>query len=128
MSAEVTVTARVRADPQQAFVWFTEQVDRWWLRGPRFRRWRASTVAFSESWLTERHEDQVHRVARVVAWQPGSELRLVLDGDDVVVRFEPDAEGTRVTVTQTRGGTLTAFQDPVGLVWADLLSALAAHA
>lgn len=120
-SYEVTASTRVAAVPERAFTLFTQAVDRWWL--PRYRRWPTSSLAFDASWLTERHGDQVHRVARVHTWSPPALLQLELDGDKVQVRFE--AEGlshTRVTITQTRGGTLTPFQDPWSVRWLDQLA------
>ncbi len=122
--SEVTVRTRVATDPAGAFALFTERVDAWWLRGPRFRRWPDSKLLFAERWLTERRGSEVHRVARVVAWEPGAALGLELDGDAVTVRFEADGVGTAVIVTQTRASGRTAFQDPIGVWWADLLSGL----
>jgi uncharacterized protein YndB with AHSA1/START domain len=124
MTREVTVRRRVALPPEATFRLFTDDVDRWWRRQPRFRRWPESTLRFSSGRLEEHWQEHCRLVATVRAWVPGERLELDMDGDAVCVTFAADGDGTSVCVTQTREGGLTPFQDPIGLWWADQLARL----
>src|SRR5436190_17190237 len=96
-----TVTTVVRVDPVTAFRIFTEDIDSWWKRGPRYR-FRDGAMRFDSGRLLEAGE----QIGRVLAWEPG--VRLLLESStwsfrpgertEVEVRFEAVGDGTRVTV------------------------------
>jgi uncharacterized protein YndB with AHSA1/START domain len=108
----VTVSIEVDADPQTAFEVFTNEIDSWWLRGPkhRMRARESGRLTFepgAAGRLYERYADgSVFVIGRVKTWQPGK--RLVLDWrlpnfedaetTEVEVRFEPAGTATRVSV------------------------------
>jgi uncharacterized protein YndB with AHSA1/START domain len=114
--AEVArVTTFVQVSPLDAFEVFTQEVDLWWRRGPRFRGGGPdSELVFEEDergrCLIERGKDGTFELGRVQVWEPGK--RLVLDyrlrnfaegeSTTVEVRFEAFASGTRV-VLEHRG-------------------------
>lgn len=129
MSDVVTVRTRVRLPPPEAFRTFVADVDGWWRRGRRYRRWSDSRMRFAEHGLLEEHADAVRVVARVLQRVPPTvthegALHLEMDGDPVVIRFQNDDGGTRVVVEHRRRSNLTPFQSPVGLYWASLLAGL----
>jgi len=125
MTARVlTVSRVVRAPQARCFDVFTDGVDGWWQRGPRFRRWRDSVVAFEGQRLWERRGDEAALVASVTAWDPPQRLVLDLDGERVEVAFVADGQVTTVTVRHHRDDGLTNFQDAKGLWWSDLLVGL----
>ena len=73
------VTTFVAVDPSDAFEVFTEEIDRWWGRGPRFRSARgAGVLRFElqgERRLVEVHEDgEVRTIGRVLVWEPNARL------------------------------------------------------
>lgn len=138
----VTVTTVVALAPAAAFAVFTDEVDAWWRRGPRFRfrDGEDGTLAFAGDRLVETYADgQRFEVGRVLDWQPGARLvfewrdRTFVVGEttEVEVRFEPHARGTRVTLVHRgwdklrpdhparRGARGHAFTDMLGLSWAD---------
>jgi len=147
----VVVTTVVPVDRDTAFQIFTDDVDVWWKRGLRYRptvredgRMRFEPGPAGR--LVEMYEsnDSTFEIGRILVWEPGN--RLIFDwratefGADektvVEVRFEPDAEGTRVTVEHSgwnaippehpfrHGWTEEAFLSMVGLRWADQLTNL----
>src|ERR1700761_1216684 len=81
--AEVArVTTFVDVSPLDAFEVFTQEVDLWWRRGPRFRGGGAdSELLFEEDAqgrrLIERDSRGAFEIGRVQVWEPG--VRLVLD-------------------------------------------------
>ena len=121
----VEVSTLVKGSPHRAFEAFTAEVDRWWLRGPRYRAWSDSELRFADGALLEQRGVELRRLAEVSDWQPGALLGLTLAGESVRIDFSAEGERTRVTVRHQRESPLTAFQDPVGLYWADLLGRLA---
>jgi hypothetical protein len=144
----VHVTTWVALPPADAFAVFTDEVDAWWRRGPRFRfgDGAASTMRFEPhaggrlletvdaTGLTREH-------GRIRTWAPGERVVWVVDDPrfgvpiEVEVRFEDEAGGTRVAVTQRgleavapdavarHGLQGEAFLALMGLRWADLLFA-----
>jgi hypothetical protein len=150
----VRVTTTVAVDPATAFAIFTEEVDLWWRRGPRYRfgGGREGALAFEPGVggrLVEVYAaGDEYEVGRVRAWQPGRRLAFVWRGTtfapgeetEVEVRFERVAAGTRVTLEHRgwealradhparHGLTGPAFASMVGLWWGDLLTTLRARA
>lgn len=154
-SAElVRVTTTVAVDPATAFAIFTEEVDRWWRRGPRhrFRPGRDGTLAFEPGAggrLVEVYAPgDEHEVGEVRVWEPGRRLVFAWRGvgfapgeeTEVEVRFERAAAGTRVTLEHRGWEALRAdhparhglagpaFASLMGLWWGDQLNALRARA
>jgi hypothetical protein len=124
----VTVTTTVPANPGAAFRMFTEEIDSWWKRGPRYRS-REGAMRFDSGHLLEGEE----QIGRVVAWEPGARLLLELwtwsfrpgERTEVEVRFEAEGAGTRVTVEhrgwERRPTGAGEFRTTVGLWWGTLL-------
>jgi uncharacterized protein YndB with AHSA1/START domain len=148
--ARVTVTVAV--PPSDAFRIFTEDIQLWWRRGPRFRNapGDAGLIALEpqvggrvfESYSINTTE-HVIEIGRIRVWEPPR--RLLFDwraanfapGErtEVEVLFEPAPSGTRVTVTHSgwaairadhpvrHGHIGPAFSREIGLWWGGLLSA-----
>jgi len=153
---DVTVSTRLSVDPMTAFEVFTDEVDAWWRQGPRFRTGhdRKSVMRFEPGVggrlleIFDEASQDAFELGRVRVWEPGA--RLVFDFrarnfapeeiTEVEIRFEPDADGTRVTLEHrgwnrirpehpARHGLVGgAFTSMIGLFWADLLVAARAHA
>jgi hypothetical protein len=82
-------------------------------------------MRFTRSALVEEDDEQTIVVARLVALQPPERLELELDGAPVVVTFVPDGDATLVTVVHGRPPDgRSAFQDPRGPWWGELLVGL----
>ena len=152
----VTVSTRLSVDPATAFEVFTDEVDVWWRRGPRFRTGhdRKSVMRFEPGVggrlleIFDEASQDAFEFGRVRVWEPGA--RLVFDfraqnfapgqTTEVEIRFEPDAGGTRVTLEHRGWGRIPAehparhglvggaFTSMIGLFWADLLVSARAHA
>ena len=148
MSERVRSSTRVAVPVEEAFRVFTEEIDLWWRRGPRFRfdEDRDGRLLFEgQARLVERFDDgDEFEVGRVLAWEPPA--RLVFEfraakfaADEVTeveVSFAPEEDGTRVRV-EHRGWDAVrpghpvrhglrgpAFQHLMGAWWADLLHSL----
>ncbi|MBE7417228.1 MAG: SRPBCC domain-containing protein [Ideonella sp.] len=147
----------VAVPPVQAFRIFTEQIELWWRRGPRFRcaPGDAGLIAIEphvggrvfESYTVDAREHVVE-IGRIRIWDPPH--RLLFDWraanfapaehTEVEVLFEPSPAGTRVTVTHRGWAAIRAdhpvrhgrvgpeFSREIGLWWGALLSALRVHA
>ena len=152
----VTVTTVVSVDPGAAFMVFTEEIDVWWGRGPRYRfsTDREGTMRFepgAQGRLIETYDDDgsdTFEVGRVLIWEPAKRLVFEWRGHDfepgqrteVEVRFEAIECGTRVTLEHRGWDALPAehparhgmvgpaFSSMIGLRWADLLRAAGAQA
>jgi hypothetical protein len=146
----------VPAGADEAFRLFTEEVDAWWRRGPRFRfrPGRDGTMRFEGGAggrlveVFDAEAGDVYEVGRILAWEPPARLRFELrarafaPGETTVVevRFEPAAEGTRVSVEHTGWGAFAAdhpvrhglvgpaFGAMMGTWWAEQLDAARARA
>lgn len=150
------VSVGVALPPAQAFRIFTEEIELWWRRGPRFRcaPGDAGLIALEprvggrvfESYTVGSRE-MVVEIGRIRVWEPPR--RLLFDWraanfapaerTEVEVLFEPSENGTRVTVTHTgwaairddhpvrHGKTGADFSREIGLWWGGLLSALRVH-
>lgn len=152
--ADVTVTTTVAVDPATAFAVFTEEIDLWWGRGPRYRFLRSATGVLrfepgESGRLVEASADgEIWEVGRVLAWEPGARLafewRLTNfapeERTEVEVHFEPTPEGTRVTV-EHRGLLALPARHParhglddrahaamIGRWWGALVASLREHA
>ncbi len=152
----VVVTTTVAVPPDVAFEAFTEEVDLWWRRGPRFRwlvegRGRLRFEPCEGGRLIEEAIEPGREhivVGEVRVWKPGERLELeVRDranawGETTTVEIEFAAEGarTRVTVRHRGFGRLAAdhpvrrglgvgpaFDAMMGLWWGDLLTVFGAH-
>ena len=150
---QATVSVVVAVDVADAFQVFTQEIDLWWKRGPRFRiaGHRPGVLQFEagvRGRLFETFETpsgaKVFEVGRVTAWEPP--LRLALEWrnanfapnerTEVEVWFEPAGGGTRVTVQHRGWAALrpdhparhnlsgSAFSRMMGLWWGDQLTAL----
>jgi len=143
------VTTFVKVPPNDAFEVFTEEIDRWWRRGPRFRMagGDASELCFEQDArgrrLVERMQATVHEIGRVLVWEPGQRLvfewrgRNFAPGErtEVELRFEAFAEGTRVTLEHRGWDAIRgdhparhglqgrAFSALIGQHWAELMTA-----
>jgi uncharacterized protein YndB with AHSA1/START domain len=141
------VTTFVAVAPRDAFEVFTQETDRWWRKGPRFRlSAKGNGVLRFEGRaggrLVETFEDGAELVSgKVLVWEPGR--RLVFewrardfgpsDRTEVEVLFEAINDGTQVTL-EHRGwaalpddhpvrhglGSGEAFITMIGLWWGDL--------
>lgn len=130
----VSVSTVVRTSPDAAFTLFTNEIDTWWRRAARHRSQpAASIVRFDGDSLVEVSGDGPTELGRVLAWEPGSRLVLAwldphwapAERTEVEITFEPDGDGTRVTV-EHRGWTAVQTGDAaaavIGLWWGDLLA------
>jgi uncharacterized protein YndB with AHSA1/START domain len=148
------VTTFVAVSPDDAFEVFTEDIDRWWRRGVRFRHapGEKSELGFVHDArghrLVERLPHRVHELGRVLAWEPGR--RLVFEWrpnnfaadecTEVEVRFEASGEGTRVTLEHRgwdkirvdhparHGQEGRAFSARLGTHWGELMTAYRLYA
>lgn len=124
---QARATVGVAVPPEVAFEVFTREIDLWWRRGPRFRRFRGDRALIA----IEPHEGgrvfeaagdgtPAEDVGRVLAWQPPRRLVFEWRGanfaphecTEVEVLFEPSATGTLVTVTH-RGWSALRPDHPV---------------
>jgi uncharacterized protein YndB with AHSA1/START domain len=149
----VRVTTIVAVDPQSAFEMFTEEVDLWWRRDPRFRNMDTDrTLAFEPGpggrLVAYQESGAVFEIGKVLAWEPPKRLAFAwrarnFEGDEsteVEIHFEPVEQGTRVTLEHRGFDALRAdhparhglageaFLNLFGTWWGDLLVAFRAHA
>ena len=154
---QARVSVSVGVVPEQAFRIFTEEIDQWWLRGPKYRAsGRHSGTLVLESGCGGRLFERIASGDRsrqvdlgtVRVWEPPS--RLVIDwrgvnfapGEvtEVEVTFARSASGSLVTVTHRgwaklrpdhparHGEDVVGFIRMMGLLWGDLMSSLRVHA
>ena len=145
------VTTFVAVAPDTAFEVFTQEVDLWWRRGPRFRAHQASELSFENDAhgrrLVERTPDEVFEIGRVLAWEPGKRLMLSYrqrnftaeESTELEVRFEAHGNGTRVVLEHRgwealrpkhparHGLSGEALSSMIGLHWGDILTAYRVH-
>jgi len=149
-----TVTTNVAVDQETAFHVFTEEIDLWWLRGPRYRNdARPSTMKLEpgvDGRLLEIFHDPKYApfiLGKVLVWEPYS--RFVLEwrlsnfapeeSTEVDVVFEPTEKGTRVVVEHSgyhdlradhparHGHDGFALSRMVGTWWAEMVSSFRAR-
>ena len=104
----VSAEVEVAVDAPTAFSAFTEEMDRWWVRGPInfFDASRAVAMTCEPGVggrILEVYDEAAGdalELGRITVWQPGERVCWQSSVDDVVieVHFEPLANGTRVCV------------------------------
>lgn len=150
----VTVSTVVAVCPADAFEVFTEEIDAWWGRGPKYRFGRNGTLRFEPGVggrLVEVYDDvtgDLWEVGRIKVWEPASRLVFAWrtpvnrpgESTEVEVRFEEHETGTRVTVVHRgwdqipddhpvrHGQVGEAFIRFIGGWWIDTLGLLRAAA
>ena len=146
---QARATVAVAVPPQTAFEVFTNEIDLWWRRGPRYRQLGGERAliaiephAGGRVFETLGDAGPVQEIGRVLVWQPPS--RLVFEWrnrtfapaerTEVEVTFEAAGDGTRVTVTHRgwaairpdhparHGRDVAAFIATLGRWWGDQLS------
>jgi uncharacterized protein YndB with AHSA1/START domain len=148
------VTAFVRLDPDEAFDVFTNEIDSWWRRGPRYRfvggegTLRFEGGANGRLVETTPGSNEEFEIGRVLAWERGGRLafewraRAFAPGEvtEVEIRFERVEGGTSVVLEHRgweaiaaahpvrHGLVAPAFTDMIGLWWAEVLTSYRAHA
>jgi uncharacterized protein YndB with AHSA1/START domain len=152
--AKVMVSIRLKVPPSQAFELFTNRIEEWWLRGPKYRIGPGGRLRFEPGAggrLVEIYDEargDMFEIGRILIWRPGERLvfewRLpTFTADQVTevdVGFTPVADGTRVTL-EHRGWDILPPEHPArhGLEegrfmlhqarwWEDQLDALRASA
>jgi len=152
----VRVMVSVAVPPDEAFRVFTDELDAWWQRGPRFRiagadrgfiRLEPGVGGRLFESFERRGTTTVIDTGRVVEWTPPARLvftwRASNFGPDEVttveVDFAPTASGTQVTVTHhgfaalpadhpvRHGADVPTFVRRMGMWWGDLASSLRLH-
>ena len=149
--ASVTVTLAVPLE--EAFEIFTQEIDRWWRRGPKYRAARGEHGLIRvepgvggrvfESYAADDGE-KVIEVGRTKVWDPPHRLLFEWrianfapgEQTEVEVKFQGSASGTRVTVVHrgwsairpdhpARHGMQGAeFSRMIGLWWGEQMSSL----
>jgi len=150
----IKVSVFVQVPATAAFAMFTEQIDRWWRRGPRYRiAGKSPGVMHLETRLGGRvfeayDRDKLHEVGQVVAWQPPDHFAFTWrsitftrgETTRVDVWFLARGAGTEVVLEHggwaaipddhpvRHGKVGSAFLAVIGRWWADLLTSLREHA
>jgi uncharacterized protein YndB with AHSA1/START domain len=153
---EVTVSVLVEVPADEAFRVFTEEIDRWWQHGSRFRiGGRRPSVIHLEPHVGGRLLESVDskggprifETGRVTIWEPPARLvfewRAVSfkagEQTEVEVQFAPSRSGTLVTVIHRgwsrirpdhparHGLDVAPFIRMMGLWWGDLMTSLREH-
>ena len=154
---QARATVQVAVPPEVAFRVFTEEIDRWWLRGLRYRvaGGNRGFIHLEPGVGGRLHESfevkgtrRVFQTGTVTVWEPPSRLVFEWRGvnfapgerSEVEVLFAANASGTLVTVTHRgwaslrpdhpvrHGQEVPAFIRMMGLWWGDLLTSLREHA
>jgi uncharacterized protein YndB with AHSA1/START domain len=150
------VTVFVAVTPRVAFDVFTQEIDLWWKRGPKFRHSgrHAGTLTFESGpggRLFETYGDggTTHTavVGRVTVWEPAARLVFEWRNEnfqphektEVDIRFDAADGGTRVVLEHRGWSALpaghparhglegAAFSAMIGMWWSELLGALRAR-
>jgi uncharacterized protein YndB with AHSA1/START domain len=107
------VTAFVAVEPAAAFAIFTEEIDLWWRRGPRFRA--ADSAMRLEPGaggrLVETGGGKATELGRVRVWEPGARLVLEWRGRDLGAG-ESTEVGTRSAWLTRSGAAWTGLPSP----------------
>lgn len=102
----VASQVEVPADPETAFVAFTDELDLWWVRGP-INHWAAGRVLAMRmepgvgGRLLEVYDDvgdDALELGRITAWEPGRRLAWQSSVDDVETEVTFDGAGGSTTV------------------------------
>ena len=153
---QARVSVAVAVEPVAAFRVFTEEIDRWWRRGPKYRNAGSNSGLIHleprvggrlfESFAVAGRESVVD-VGRVKVWEPPT--RLVFswrnanfapdEWTEVEIEFTPSGTGTLVVVTHRGWSALrpdhpvrhglqgAAFARMIGLWWGEQMTALRRH-
>ncbi len=129
---EATVTCVVGLPLEDAFTFFTERIDRWWVRAPLIPR--DAVVGFESGRLVAATPDGVRTLGTVVAWEAPTRISMrwhgphARPGDLVTITFQPEKVGTRVSVHHRRDGLRSgeAAAAVLGLWWGDRLRSFSA--
>ena len=126
MSGDVArVSVAIAVEPALAFQLFTEDIDRWWRRGPQYRHSGSSAGLIRiepqvGGRLFESYErggmPHIFEVGRIRVWDPPNRLAFswrntnfaAEEHTSVEVNFAATASGSLVTVTHSRLSTLRA--------------------
>jgi uncharacterized protein YndB with AHSA1/START domain len=139
------VTTFVAVSPADAFEVFTQEIDAWWGRGPRYRA-RQGVLRFEGALggrlVEELPDGSEFEIGRVLAWEPAERLLFEYrvqnfqpgEVTHVEVRFEEASGGTRVTLEHRgwesipakhpvrHGHEGVAFTAQIGSFWGALLT------
>lgn len=150
---KVRVQTFVRVAPSSAFDVFTLELDRWWRHGPAYRvGGKHQGPLHLEPRLGGRVFQQygkagtaVHEIGTITAWEPPGHFAFTWRGFNfqdadpatiVEVWFEPEREGTRVTLEHRgfaalrddhpvrHGKPVVDFIRELGLWWGGLMTSL----
>jgi uncharacterized protein YndB with AHSA1/START domain len=150
------VSVHVGVPPDVAFNAFSEEIDQWWRRGFKYRAaGNARGIIQLEPRVGGRLFESIEseqgtrtvESGRVTLWQPPTRLAFEWralnfapgERTEVEVLFEPQGDGTLVTVTHRGWSTLRpdhpvrhgqdvpAFIRTMGLWWGDLMTSLREH-
>jgi Activator of Hsp90 ATPase homolog 1-like protein len=150
MGDRAVVSVLVRVTRPEAFRLFTEEIDRWWRAGLKFRNGTTRSVVHLEPKLGGRlfetfgESPTVVETGVVTVFDPPSLLELKWraanfaphESTHLAVRFDEQPSGTLVTVTHSRwssirddhpvrhGQTPAAFVRTLGLWWGEQLTSL----
>jgi uncharacterized protein YndB with AHSA1/START domain len=152
MSDRARVSVAVAVEPSLAFEIFTEEIDRWWRRGPKFRHGSRGGFLRIEPEVGGRLFESidgeggphVFEVGRVRVWEPPRRLGFswrnanfaAHELTEVEVEFAPAASGTLITVTHRGLSSLradhparhglqgAAFTRMFGLWWGEQMTSL----
>jgi uncharacterized protein YndB with AHSA1/START domain len=143
------VQTYVAVAPADAFAVFTEEIDRWWRHGPRYRiggkhpgKLHLETRLGGRIW-EEYGAGKLHEIGTITTWDPPSRLVFEWRGINfapdesttVDITFEPSGEGTRVTLEHRgfaalradhpvrHGKDVPTFIGDLGMWWAGLMTA-----
>ncbi|MBK7400946.1 MAG: SRPBCC domain-containing protein [Myxococcales bacterium] len=148
--ADARASVKVAVSPADAFAVFTEEIDRWWRRGPRYRHGRG--ILAIEKGVGGRVFESFERdgqtvvvpLGHITVWEPPARFVYLWRNatfredqeTEVEVVFAPSGDGTLVTVTHRGWDAIPAdhparhgqdnatFCRGLGLFWGELLSAL----
>ncbi len=150
---QARVSVSVGVAPSVAFELFTSEIDRWWLRGPKYRNSasRSGLIRLEPrvgGRLFESVEnatgEHVFEVGRVRVWEPPTRLAFSWrasnfapnEHTEVEIEFAPTSSGTLVTVTHRgwaalredhparHGLAAAAFSRMIGMWWGDQMTSL----
>ncbi len=154
---QARVSAKIEVPPDFAFALFTEDIDRWWRRGLKYRvagdrRGFLHVEPGVGGRLYESFETaagtKIFETGKITAWEPPARLvfqwRAVnFKGDEateVEVQFAPSGDGTLVTITHRgwsnirpdhpvrHGLPVAAFLRMMGMWWSEQAATLREHA
>jgi uncharacterized protein YndB with AHSA1/START domain len=156
MGDQARVSVAVDVPPSSAFAIFTEDIDRWWRRGLKYRHSASSSGLIRiEPCLNGRlyesfdadGNSHVIEVGRIQVWEPPHRLAFTWRNSNfaageqtrVEVTFAPNSSGTLVTVTHSELASLradhparhghegAAFSRMIGLWWGEQMTSLRHH-